>query len=282
MLASIIHNTNEAVSNSGADWSFFRVGTFVKFGSEDVYYTISKTQKQVFVFHATPSNSKEVVLSEDFLGILAPNETVSIRFKEYSLWALYGTISGGVNYKIGDELIFEGGEVIVDTFSGKKQEAKVKVIKVTETGGVEEVELVEDGRYYSPPNSEVKTKGGKGYGCILKVQYKQTDSEKILERDIQSINLDEKKIEFTDPLPNLNNELVITTNKWKMFLTSSYLGETQINTPISFVKDVTPYLNVPLLLPHSASVSSTYNLAMQLLDKKIHELESKINALTVK
>ena len=86
-------------------------------------------------------------------------------------------------------------------------------------------------------------------------------------------------IMLNHPLPPRVMSGEIKAEKWEVTLHTDYMSESKYNVDYDIVKDFTPNYDLPLLRGDLASNHLLHNEAMAIIDKKIKELEEKIDSL---
>ena len=137
-------------------------------------------------------------------------------------------------------------------------------------------------------DSTLKIEGHTGYNVMIDdlVSFTDVRQEGDItipeERTVSSIEHKEDHtiIRLSHPLPPHTTSGTITVKKWEAILDSEYLGDSRNDASYEIVKDFTPNLDLPLIKGEIISSSLLYNESMVILDKKIQEIEGKLDKLT--
>lgn len=282
-IGSIKKDSNRLVSSTYSDWSPVREGTFIKFNDDFHFYTVSHTEKKIFLKDFVTIQPNIIQINENCGINIGVGDSLNISFKEYEL-NNYKIISSGKGYRIGDQLTLDGGVASLNVINNTLNTSIVIVTKVGSEGQINEVSVSNKGKYLTIPNPNTALKGGSGSGSSIEVSFKLTDHRTFTERDVQNVEFknSETILYLVYPLPPGTKEGKLSIEKWEIILSSNYLGETNTNEVFEIIRDFTPYYKIPLLTPNSKNQELTFNNSMAILDKKIAELEEKIKKLESK
>jgi hypothetical protein len=278
--ASILKDSNRAVSTSEDSWESVRQNNYVKFGTDETFYIVGSTKKLFYIkdFSTNPDGSLSI---HDNVGInLGEHDCLSLSFKEYQLLTVITPINKGLGYKIGDKVLPYGGSPSTDTTTGLAKFSSLIVSQVDEKGGIIQLRLNDKGRYIVAPDAKVSLTGGNGKGAIIQAQFVVIDDRALVERTVLKIDRQNQTVIVLDaPLPNGVLEGKLSVEKWEMLLTSNYVGESKMNETYAVSRDTTPNLNIPLVLRGGFAPESVYNLALAILDQEIGILRAEIEKL---
>ena len=81
-IGSVRKNSNRIISTSYSDWSAIRDGTFVKFDNDFGFYTVTRTEKRVFLKDFIVVESNILQINEDCGVNVCEGDSLNISFKE--------------------------------------------------------------------------------------------------------------------------------------------------------------------------------------------------------
>lgn len=279
-IGSIKKNSNRLISSTYSDWSGVREGSFVKFNDDFNFYTVSHTEKRIFLKDYVVLQPNIIQINEDCGININVGDSLNLSFKEYELNTCK-IISSGRGYAIGDQLTFDGGVASLNTVDNTLNSSIITVAQIGKEGQISEINILNRGKYLTAPNTNINLRGGSGKGSSIEVSFRLTDYRTFTERDVERVEFKnaETIIYLVYSLPAGTKEGKLSTEKWEIILSSPYLGETNNNEIFEIIRDFTPYCKIPLLSPNSKNQELTFNSSMAILDKKIAELENKIRKL---
>ena len=276
---SIKSNSNKITSTTNADWSAIREGTFIKFDNDYCFYTVAKVEKKLFLKSFELIAPNILKINEDIGVNICEDDFVKISYKEYELNTVHKIVSSGKGYKNGDRITLSGGINSLNIQDNTLNPTILEVINIGEGGEIKEVKINQRGLYIEPPGVLNSVNGGTGSGCSVEVSFKLIDFRSFAEKDVQKIEFKsaETYLYLVYPLPKGIKEGKISAEKWELTLSTEYPGDTKLNQPLEIIRDFTPNYNIPLVAKNSLSSYITTNQALTLIDKKLKELEDKIN-----
>lgn len=279
-IGSIKKNSNRLISSTYTDWSGVREGSFIKFNDDFHFYTVSHTEKRIFLKDFAVLQSNIIQINEDCGININAGDSLNISFKEYEL-SSWKIISSGRGYRVGDQLTLEGGVASLNIVDNTLNSSIITVTQVGAEGQIGEISILNRGKYLTAPNSNISLKGGSGNSSSVEVTFRLTDHRTFTERDVEKVEFKnaETIIYLVYALPAGTKEGKLSVEKWEILLSSPYLGETNNNETFEIIRDFTPYCKIPLLTLNSQNQELTFNNSMAILDRKIAELEEKIKRL---
>ena len=276
---SIIKDTNRAVCTSETDWSSVRPGSYIRFTDDEIFYIVARTNKIFYIkeFESDGGSVGRKITIQGDVGInLNKGDSLSISYKEWTLFTLMDIKSGGKNYKVDDKIYPRAGTLSVDTSSGHKQPTCFRVTEVDENGTIKNLALEESGLYLQTPVSDCD--GGSGSGVQLDLEYRVLDDRKLADRIIHSVKATHlgAEILLNYPLPDGVKSGKLSVQKWEILLTTNYLGDTRLDEPYSISRDFSPNFKLPLLVNNSFAVAMLYNQSMQVIDAELTALKKEL------
>ncbi len=184
----------------------------------------------------------------------------------------------GINYHIGEELQIIGGTLNIDISSGIVLPTILQVNEIDSNGGILQLNIKQKGKYIISPKNPIKTKSLYGTNCEIKLQYKESDNRKIVERMIRNITVRDKKtyIDLDYALPPNIKDGKLYVEKSILFLNSLYLGPTEKNINYEIYRNFTPNCRFPLMTKNNLSPDIVINNALLKLDEEIGKIKRKL------
>lgn len=279
--ASILKNTNRLISSSEDNWAGIRQGTFIRIGKDTVCYNVASVKSFMYIKDFSVIDTKTIKIADNVGVNLTEGDEVSITFKEYELLTLLNPTQMGTGYKQNDIVVLAGGLPVTDKHTGLNLVSSFRVIQVSSSGEILQVELKDKGRYIEAPPAVTSINGGSGQGAVFETVFKVKDDRDIIERAIHSIQRDHTSsiIELDVALPTGIKEGKISSEKWEILLNSNYAGETKLAVPYEIGRDFTPNISLPLIPKGSNATETIVNQAFITLDARIKKLEDQISEL---
>jgi len=183
--ATILENSNTAISAGEANWSQIRPNSNIRFGSDDNFYTVVKTEEIFYIKDFTSEDGNRLIVEDDANEHLINGDSLTITYKEYELDS-FSIVNGGLNYKVGNMLSVSGGTSPVNPNDGNQAISTLAVEEVNAAGGITKVSIRNRGKYTISPE-EYKINGGFGSGVELKLNYRICSNRATIEREISNI-----------------------------------------------------------------------------------------------
>lgn len=284
---SIKHNTNLLVSSTQCNWGKAKKGAFFKFLNDEKFIEIINSKDIYYIKNFNTKNRNVLIISDECFPYLSLNDTIEITYKEYELLDLGLLISFGSNYQPGDFIYFNGGSLSPDILSP----VTLRIKSVNHTGGVNDYEIINKGKYLILPDTIVETTtNGNGSGFKVKPDFKEIEKRGWLDRSIVDIknNPGQTILTLNQPLPEGVTIGKLSVKKWEVTLASNYISREQnvISEPYIITNDTIPILNIPKLMRGHPHPDIIINLAFQKIgeilesqNKKIENLEKELKNL---
>lgn len=285
--ASVVSNTNQIISKADDDWSFVKNGCFARFSSDESFYQISGKEKIILAKQFSKTGIKQIEVEENCIPFLNVDDSLFVYFKKYYLNTIFSISNKGKNYKVGDIVNIKGGSPFMDVSSGIPNLACVTVSSVDLNGGILGISLRSQGEYFSIPESQeskFSSFGGFGEGAIFEAEFVESPNRGKFEKTIQHISFKDNKtfITFDSKLPDGLKIGNLNAEKWVLYLSVNYIGDSKVCQRFEIIKDFTPNYCLPILPKNTLSGELAYNQTLIFLDAKIKELSSRIEELESK
>lgn len=272
---SINKDSNKVIGHSDADFSVVRPGSFIRFGNDDVFYTVIKPESLHFIKDFEVISNNQIKINGNIDNILLEGDTLYLTYKEYELNTLLRVVNGGSGYKTGDFVYVDGGILSINLEDNQKNPITFKIDAVDGTGAISSLSIHNNGKYIICPNNIVSVSGGFGSGARLELVYKILDLRANLDRSITKIDNrnSETIIDLNYYLPDGLKEGKISCEKYTLILKENYKGENKINVEYSILRDVTPYFGIPLAPKNTKTLDLIFNEAILKIDQELKKLK---------
>lgn len=280
-IASIKKDSNKLISATFADWSAVREGTFLKFQNDLHFYTVHRVDRRIYIKDFEVISPNTIKVNEDVGLDISEQDTLNISFKEYELNTIHRIVNGGWGFKIGDNVIFNGGVPSLNTRDNILENAVLDVVRIGSRGEIIEIKIANRGKYIEPPPTTINLNTNDGSGALIEASYKLANNRTFTERDVDRIEYKsgETIIYLVYPLLGGIKNGKLSAEKWEITLSSNYNGENKINEEFQIIRDFTPNYKMPLLAQNSQNQELMINRSVTILDNKIKELEDRIKKL---
>ena len=276
---SVLKGTNKIIACSKVDWSPVKTGSIIAIDGDKDFYKIIEKDKSSYYKDVEVLNSSQLKVTGHTGQNLSINDSITFTNDEYEAESVVIN-SAGEGYHEGDIILPQGGKLRYNSIDEIDQFVMLEVESTNEDGGVEELSIKSAGAYNVSP-SKTSIKGGQGNGLKISVVYKHKDKRTTEDRSISEIEYkeDHTVIYLSHELPPRVQRGSISATKWEVYISAPYLGENKYDVGYEIYKDFTPNLNIPVIRGNMAANYMLYNEGMMIIDKKIKELEDKINSL---
>ena len=274
--ASVLNGSNRVFSLSESNWSAILPNSLIKFGGEDVFYTVARVEPIFYIKDFSVISSGKIKI-QDNVGInLVRGDSIFISFKEWETKNIIKLLDGGQNYKMGDEIYCEGGEPTYDSQDNVMQIACFVVLDVDGAGKILNLAVKYPGKYATPPADEMNLTGGSGTGARVRVMFGVSDTRTTFDRTVEMIELGAESIVYLNhPLPPYITNGKLSVEKWCLYLTANYAGDNKINAEYKILRDFTP-LGFALAAKNTPSLDSLFNDALQKIDAELRKIHEKL------
>lgn len=272
MKANTFNNHRIVYLDTNTDLHNLKKNSYLRFGDDSYKIQLFNKVKKQFDYQSIDDDI--IVLPREALGYLMHNDLLCIEIPTYYLSTIF-SIKCEEKLKIG-EIIKEVSSEIGATFM---------VSSIDENGYPKAIEIQNSGYYtYIPSDEELKfeTIDGRNVKLSMNAYFKDGKndySEVIIKLITESA---------TQITVNLNSKILPTNctgsifiEKYSIVLSDPYLGDTELEKPCSINCEFTPNLELPFAVVNTPSLSILYNETIEKLDKKIKELEDKIDQLNI-
>tara|TARA_R110000824_G_scaffold355323_1_gene542481 strand:+ start:548 stop:1411 length:864 start_codon:yes stop_codon:yes gene_type:complete len=253
-------------------------GAFVKLANNDIFYRAESVEdlniKRKFIIF-----KESLLIKGNFVHKLFANDTVSVTFPEHEAESAKLVSSPLSNITEGETFFAQGG---APSSSPSNITGKYAEIKITNIDGDTPVLTVVDaGRYIIPPTNPVSLMNEEGITIQADIEFDLSSNASILERDITDVAFNGEKttINLSYPIPDGVEEGEIVVSKQAVNLNKNYYGETLDAELCQITFDYSPLSGIPLLPPNSIDPQSTYNEAIEIIERKFRLLEERVKKL---
>ena len=277
---NIDHDSNYIIGHSEVDYSSARIGSLINIDNDGHFYIIGAVEPLNLILNFS-IDGNNIIVNGNYENYFLLDDVLTISYKEHEMLIIDSILNNGVNYKAGDVLSLNGGILSTNTIDNTSQSTNFKVDDVDIKGTIKKLTPISKGKYIKFPDKTNNLIGGRGSGAQISVESALVSNRKMFERQvISATNQDSNTIiELNFKLPPAIQEGKVSINKYKIFLTSTYVGPTKKNVNYNIVRDYSPILQLPLLVKGSNKLEEIANHNILRLEQKIKELEDKINRI---
>ncbi len=244
---SIKKDTNRIISSSEDKFAGINDGSLIKIENDPTLYTVLGKESSFYLKSFIAQDSKIITIDEDTGINLQNNDTIRITFNT------------------------KGGVLSFDISIGSGQPTTLEVTEVNDAGGVEQLGILEAGKYITHPIAPIATYGNRGDGLLLDIKYLELGNRSFLERTITDIYFQEGKtylvLDYSLPLNLTSGKLSCEKNV--LLLSNNYTGDTKRNISYETFSHFTPNIRLPMLLKNSMSSEVVFNKACLIIDEQI-------------
>lgn len=257
-------------------------GSLLQIDGFDELVSVSSCEKKDFYFKFSKKDDHSILINRDVGATLSKGDYVDILSSTYETLGLSDIADRGSGYSEGDLLEVKAGKPTKNVSSNLINNAVFEVMDVDARGSVKKLKLAARGEYIEPPDEEVQLHGGGGSGVRVSLFFEERNEKGRAERQIKSIDRThiDTHISFDSPLYGYSKSAELKVSKWKVVLNTNYSGGSG-GSPLHYrvCDSVTEHLGLPFLPPNCYNAEVIYNKVIVLLDKKIFDLERKIEYL---
>jgi len=271
-------NSNVVIGHSEVDHSSVRINSLINIGGDSHFYTVGAIEELNFIIDFIVEGAT-LIIDGNYENYFLLDDVLTISYKEYELLTILNIKNKGSNYKTGDTLSLDGGIMSKSVFDNTTQPTILKIEEIDSSGGINKLSIINKGSYLNFPEKNNMLKGGSGSGANILIESNLNPNRRMIERQVASSKNSGPNtiIGLGYKLPPEIKEGKLSVNKYKIILTSNYVGETKRNAQYHIIRDYSPLLNLPLVIKGSNKLEESYNFSILKLEKKIKELEDKIN-----
>jgi len=253
-------------------------GAFVKLANNDIFYR-AESLEELNIKRKFSIFKESLLIKGNFVHKLFVNDMVSVTFPEYEAESVK-FVSSPLSNITEDETFFAQGGVPSSSpsnLTGKYAEIKIKNID----SGTPTLTIVDAGKYIIPPTNPVTLMNEEGTTINADIEFDLSSNASILERDITDVEFNGERtaINLSYPIPDGVKEGEIVVSKQAVNLNKTYNGETLDAELCQITFDYSPISGIPLLPPNSIDPQSTYNEAVEIIDRKFRLLEERVKKL---
>ncbi|RTK99177.1 MAG: hypothetical protein EKK57_10165 [Proteobacteria bacterium] len=281
-VASIKYGTNRIVSSTNCHWLKIETGALFKFREFDVFLDVASVSQFKYIKKFTVKNRNTIIVENNIFPDVFEGDVLEITYKEYELDNIQLITSSGVNYKVGELVYIDGGTLVPDNHSI----ITLKVLSITDQGGISTWEVVNSGRYLSPPKDKEcgSSSSELGEGAKFYIHFKEIDKRGWIDRTIASIKYlsNQSIITLNNLLPDGITDGEFSVEKWEIKTKDKFsYGNSDIcGKQYEVSIDTLPYFNLHKLVKGDVDPSIIINNNFIKLSEQIKLLENKIKLLS--
>ncbi len=279
---NLTKGSNKVYAGTSADWSSIRSNSFLKVQDISTLYTILDTEKHFFIKKFENKGNSIISIPEDVSAFLNTGDEIKISFKEHLVDEFF-LKQGGSGYSTGDLLEIENENSVKDSFEGKSFVATFKVQEIGSKGEIRKVSLENRGRYLLQfAEKEVsRMKGGYGSGAEIEINFIESGNIKIITKTVLDVELQgsSSEVSLESPFEQSVQGGKLSFEKWSLETKHPHKGNSAFNREATITRDFTPHCKMPFIPGTNDVTESHYNKTISILDRKIAELEERLNNL---
>tara|TARA_R100000008_G_C3586971_1_gene173236 strand:+ start:4940 stop:5803 length:864 start_codon:yes stop_codon:yes gene_type:complete len=279
---NLTKGSNIIYAGTSADWSLIRANSFLKVQGISTLYTILDTEKHFFIKKFENKGNSVISIPEDTSAFLNPGDEIKISIKEYFVDEFF-LKEAGSGYAVGDLLEIENENSVKDSFEGKTFKAIFKVEEIGSDGDVRKVSLEDRGRYLlqSTEKEISRMKGGYGSGAQIEISFVESGDIKIINKTILDVYMEgpHSIVTLESPFEQNIQGGKLSFEKWSLETKHPHRGNSAFNREATITRDFTPHCKMPIIPGTNDVTESHYNKTISILDKKIEELEKRLDNL---
>lgn len=271
---------NYLFNHTECDWSAMRINSLINIDNDPNFYVIGNIEPFNYIVDFTVEND-DLVVNGNIENYLILDDIITVSYKEYETLAIKSFINNGSGYKVGDILSCSGGTTSLNIIDNTSQGAIFKVEEADSNGKVTKLNIINKGLYITSPDTNNKLIGGNGQNIEVNLEFIVNPNRKMVEKQVLSaINSGPNTIiEVYGGVPKEVISGKLSLSKYKAYLISNYVGESKRNVSYHINRDNSPHLGLPLLVKNSNKSEEFYNHTILMLDRKLKELQDRIDKL---
>ena len=282
---SILKNTNEAYSIGGYSFSNIKNGSLIQLNGQPTFCNVVSSKPMDLHFKFEKIENDKILVRGNTGAQITVGDFILVSIRTYEVFGLSGILSKGKGYVIGDVLEIRSGDPKRNVQTNKLHNASFEVKEIDDSGGIKKIRVLDRGIYFKAPQEDCVLEGGAGAEAIISVDFEEQSERLTIDRQVKSLerSVSLTKIQLDIPIASIVKSAEFKINKWKMVLSSNYVGEEDAFCfGYLIIGDFTANMGYPLIPANATSPSAIYNETLIKMDKEIHDLREQIDWLKSK
>ena len=257
-----------------------RNGAFIKLGGNDIFYR-SESSEQINIKRKFDYSGETLTIKGNYQFKLAKGDKAKISFNEYEAINVNSVEEDKYKYSVGELFYAQGGMPSSSSGNITGEYTEFRITKVKEDGSVDKIEITKPGLYINPPQNPIEALEENGKKIKLNVDYDISSEVSIIERDFSQVqgSPTESRVILSYPLGRGITEGEFIVSKQVIYLNKPYDSESFETEICQITFDYSPVNGIPLLPPNSIDPQTSYNEAVAIIDKKLHEMDKRITRM---
>jgi len=257
-----------------------RNGAFIKLGGNDIFYR-AESAEDINIKRKFDYSGETLTIKGNYQFKLAKGDKARISFNEYEAININSIEESAYKHSVGELFYAQGGSPSSSSGNVTGEYTEFRITKIKEDGSIDKIEITRPGLYIHPPQNPIEALEENGKKIKLNVEYDISSEVSIIERDFVSVNVSpiESKLKLSYPLPRGITEGEFIVSKQVIFLNKPYDSESFETEICQVTFDYSPVNGIPLLPPNSIDPQTSYNEAVAIIDKKLHEMDKRITRM---
>jgi len=252
-------------------------GDFVKIGNNEVYYQVEET-KQITLKKKFQSHGDYLTIKGNYEFKIFPGDNAKLYYHDYEAVLINKITKSAKGNSFGDRFFFQGGypSSSRENLTGKYTE--IKVTAVNKDGSVKEVNIVEPGKYITPPENPIIAKNQDGKTIEVEAEFDYSSESSVFERDFTSVEFKDGKthLRLYYPFPEEIDNAELILSKSILYLNKEYGAAPVHGLLCQTTSDFSPINKIPLVPPNAIAPHAIYNKAVEVVDNRLADIEKRL------
>ena len=258
-------------------------GAYAKIGKNEIFYQI-ESSRTLQLKKKFESYGNFITIKGDYTAQIAEGDSAKLYFAEKEAVAVNKIIDSGSKRTFGEIFTIQGGHLSSSNENLSGSPAQIKVTAINKKGEIQESLIYESGRYLTPPENPVTAIDDAGNVIKIELVFDEAAEASVFERDFTLVRfkngITKLDMSYAFPKEIKTGEMILA--KSVLVLEREYNGNSVFNVPCQTNADFSPLNNIPLMPPNAVAPHTIYNKAVQIIDKRLHDLEKQIARVKAK
>lgn len=255
-------------------------GCYVKIGNNEIFYQ-AESYRTISLKKKFKANKDHIIIKGDYSSKISEGDSAKLYFSEKELVHVKEITTNKKDSVFGEIFTLKGGSLSSSQKNLTGSAAKIKVTAVNKRKEINETLIYEGGGYLTPPENPVTAVNESGQEIKVDLEFDDAAESGIFERDFRLVSFKNgaTTLDMSYVLPGSVTEGEMILSKTVIFLEREYSGKSVVNAPCQTSSDFSPLNNIPLMPPNCVAPHAIYNKAVEVVDKKLQEINLEIAKL---